>query len=295
MKKTTVFVALALAGATLTGCSVADPDTSQVVLHYSGGSFSSQQFEYCTQPGIRSTGGAGDYDFYYPAGQRTYVFSERPGADAPPIRVSTKNQTELIVRGAITFTLNPDCRTYTDGTGKEWPGGKLQKFHDTIGRQNNAYAESGGEPMPDGWKNVLNIYVGAPAERAMDNAGIGFNWQDLYSNVDQKNAWVKAVEEKLPQLIKDQAGDDLFIINNIQLDKPDVPDGLRAELENNQAAALRQQTATTDQQAAANFPGGLAAYQDYQQKQAINKAIAEGRVNPLIVPQGSPVIVGGTR
>jgi hypothetical protein len=68
-----------------------------------------------------------------------------------------------------------------------------------------------------------------------------------------------------------------------------------AELENNQAAGLRQQTAQTDQQAARSFPGGLAAYQDYQQKQAINKAIAEGRVNPLIVPQGSPVIVGGPR
>jgi len=295
MKKSTMMPGLALAALAVTGCSVADPDTSQVVLHYTGGAFSSQQFEYCTQPGIREIGGAGDFDFYYPAGQRTYVFSERPGADAPPIRVSTKNQTELIVRGAITFTLNPDCRAFTDATGREWKGGKLQKFHDTIGRQNTAYAGSGGEAMPGGWKNVLNIYVGAPAERAMDNAGIGFNWQDLYSNVDSKNAWTKAVEDKLPQLIKDQAGDDLFLINNIQLDKPDVPDSLRAELENNQAAGLRQQTAQTDQQAAQSFPGGLAAYQDYQQKQAINKAIAEGRVNPLIVPQGSPVIVGGPR
>ena len=295
MKKATAITAMVVIAFGASGCSVADPDTSQIVLHYSGGAFSSQQFEYCTQPGIRSTGGSGDFDFYYPAGQRTYVFSDRPGADAPPIRVSTKNQTELIVRGAITFTLNPSCEPYTDSTGREWKGGKLQKFHDTIGRQNTAYADSGGDPMPDGWKSVLNIYVGAPAERAMDNAGIGFPWQDLYSNVDAKNAWTKAVEDRLPQLIKDQAGDDLFIINNIQLDKPDVPDSLRAELENNQAAALRQQTAQTDQQAAQNWPGGLAAYQDYQQKQAINKAISEGRVNPLIVPQGSPVIVGGAR
>lgn len=303
--RTIAISAAAVIGAALIfsagGCSVADPDSSQLVLHYSGGPFSSQNFEYCTAPGVRSIGGPGDFNFYYPAGQRTYTFrsnpdgSEAPGADAPSIRVSTRNQVELIVSGTVTFTLNPACDVYTDTTGRQWLGGKLQKFHDTIGRQKVAYSEAGGEPQPSGWDDTLDLYVGAPAERAMDNAGLGYDWQSLYSDTASKNAWTADVEKRLPELISDQAGDDLFLINNVQLDKPGVPDTLRAELENNQAAALRQQTAQTDQQAAASFPGGLPAYQQYQQQQAINKAIAEGRVNPLIVPQGSPVIVGGTR
>lgn len=297
MKIRTLLIPAAAATVLLTGCSIADPDSSQLVLHYTGGIFSSQAFEYCTAPGQRSTGGAGDFDFYYPAGQRTFTFRSNEdgtlaaGADAPAIRVSTRNSVELVVQGTITFTLNPDCAPYTDATGRAWPGGKLQKFHDTIGRQHIAYAEAGGDPQPAGWATVLNLYVGGPAERAMDNAGLGFEWQQLYSDTAAKDAWTTDVETRLPQLIADQAGDDLFLINNIQLDKPGVPPGLRAELENNQAAQLRNQTAQTDQQAASNFPGGLAAYQEYQRQQAINEAIKSGRVNPLIVPQGSPVIV----
>ena len=291
--------ALAAATVGLTGCSVADPDTSQLVLHYTGGPFSSQAFANCTAPGTRSVDGPGDFHFYYPAGQRTFTFrsapeneaAPAPGADAPAIRVSTRNQTELVVQGTITFTLNPSCEPYTDSTGRQWPGGKLQKFHDTIGRQHVAYADTGGVPQPAGWSSVLALYVGGPAERAMDNAGLAFEWQQLYSDAASKDAWTADVESRLPQLIADQAGDDLFLINNIQLDKPGVPAGLRAELENNQAAQLRNQTAQVDQQAASRFPGGLAAYQDYQRHQAINEAIKSGRVNPLIVPQGSPVIV----
>lgn len=301
--KTGLVVAAAAGVLAASGCTIADPDTSQLVLHYSGGAFSSQNFEYCTAPGVRSTGGPGDFDFYYPAGQRTFAFrsnpdgSVAPGADAPALKVSTKNQIELTVQGAITLTLNPDCTPYTDATGRAWPGGKLQKFHDTIGRQHLAYAEDGGNPQPPGWDTVLSLYVGGPAERAMNNAGLSFDWQNLCFDTASKNAWTAAVETLLrgtsdaPGLIAQQAGDDLFLINNIQLDKPDVPASLRAELDNNQAAQLRKQTADTDQAAANSFPGGLPAYQAYQQQQAINKAIQEGRVNPLIVPQGSPVIV----
>lgn len=297
MKNTAVKSALlaGLTAVTLAGCSVAAPSSDQVVLHYSGGAFSSQNFIECLAPGELAYDGPGDYHFYYPAGQRTFTFSDAEGADAPPIRVSTRNQTELIVRGTVTFTLNPDCTPYTDATGKQWPGGKLQKFHDTIGRQVTAYAEDGGVAQPGGWATALKLYVGGPAERAMDQAGLGYDWQKLYSDVATKNEWTDQVEKMLPELIRAQAGDDLFLINNIQLDKPDVPDTLRAELENNQAATLRQQTAQTDQRAATEFPGGLAAYQEYQRQQAITKAITEGKVNPLIIPQGSPIIAGGAR
>lgn len=280
--------ALALAA---TGCSVADPDTSQVVLHYSGGSFSSQSFEDCVAPGVRQVDGPGDYHFYYPNGQRTFTFSDAPGSDAPPLRVSTKNQTELIVRGTVTFTLNNDCTSYKDSQGKEWKGGIFQRFHDTIGRQRNAYASTGGEQLPQGWRDVLAAYVGGPAEKAMDNAGLNYDWQQLYSDQAIKSAWEQKVLEELPKLILAQAGDQHFVVNNIQIQKPDVPDALRAELEANQAAVLRQNTATTDKSAAEGFPGGVPGYLAYQQQLAINKAISEGKANINVVPQGASVMV----
>lgn len=285
-----------IAGVTLVlaavGCSVADPDTSQVAIHYSGGPFSSQSFEYCTAPGVREVGGASDFDYYYPNGQRTYTFSDAPGADAPPLRVSTNNQTELIVRGTVAFTLNTDCTPFTDGTGKEWKGGKLQRFHDTIGRHKNAFATAGGEQQPAGWKDVLAQYVGGPSEKAMDNAGLGYPWQLLYSSADDKAKWEQKVLEELPKLILAQAGADHFIIVNIQLQKPDVPDSLRAELEQAQAAGLRKNTADTDKAAAESFPGGVPGYLAYQQQLAINKAISEGKANINVVPQGSSIVVG---
>lgn len=281
----------AIATVAVAGCSIADPDTSQAVLHYSGGSFSSQQFENCVNPGTREVDGPGDYHFYYPNGQRTFTFSDAPGSDAPPLRVSTKNQTELIVRGSIAFTLNTSCEKYTDPQGKEWAGGILQRFHDTIGRHKNAYATDGGDAQPEGWRDVLAAYVAGPAERAMDNAGLGYDWQKLYSDAAAKAEWEQTVIKELPRLILEQAGDKHFTINNIQIQKPDVPDALRNELEANQAAVLRQNTANTDKSAAENFPGGINGYLQYQQQLAINKAITDGKVQVLPVPAGSPVIV----
>ena len=53
----------------------------------------------------------------------------------------------------------------------------------------------------------------------------------------------------------------------------------------------RRQAVEIDKAAAASFPGGLPAYQAYQQQQAVNEAIKSGKVQVLPVPAGSPVIV----
>ncbi len=277
---------------TTAACSVADPDTSQAVLHYSGGLFSSQAFQDCIDPGVREVDGVSDFHYYYPQGQRTFVFSDAPGADAPPIRVATRNQTELIVRGAVTFTLNTDCREWTDADRRVWKGGVFQRFHDTIGRHKAAFSEDqGGKPQPQGWKDVIVLYVGGPTEKAMDNAGLSHDWQMLYSDVATKIAWEQAVIEELPKLINAQAGGPHFIVNNVQIQKPDVPPTLRSEIDANQAALLRQNTANTDKSAAENFPGGIQGYLAYQQQLAVNEAIKNGKVQVVPIPQGSPVIV----
>jgi hypothetical protein len=310
---------LALAGVLgLAGCSSAAPDTSQMVLHYSGGSFSSQEFIECIPPGQLFYGTAfeslGDNYFYYPAGQRTFTFKSDPanpalpagGADAPSIRVGTKDQQELTVSGSMTFTLNPDCQPYTDATGRVWKGGPLQMFHDTIGRQKGAYAEEDGVAQPGGWMDSLRLYVGGPGERAMDQAGLGYNALELYSNAERRNQWTAEVEKLIrgydgsdgkpvPGLIEQQAGGPFFLIGNIQLDSPQVSERLRTELEGKQAADLRAQTAATDLGNSANYPGGLPQYLEDERKKAITKAIAEGKINPLIIPEGAPPVMVSPR
>jgi hypothetical protein len=80
----------------------------------------------------------------------------------------------------------------------------------------------------------------------------------------------------------------------VLLQKPGVPGALKAELENNEAAQLAAKTAQTNNDAAANWPGGISAYLEYQKALAVNEAIKSGKVKVIPVPYGSPVIVGGS-
>lgn len=294
----------------VSGCSIANTSPDQVAMQYGAGPFDSKSFVGCVPSGTREINDVNDDHFYYPQGQRTYTFDSplndpnvtKEGADAPALKISTKgNRAELIVRGTITFTLNTSCEKYKDPQGKEWEGGVLQRFNDMIGRQKDAYASEGGEQQHGGWRDVLNIYLGGPAEKAMDNAGLNFAWEDLYGSGETKAAWEKQVLEELPKMILAQAGDQHFVVNNVQLQKPDVPPSLRTELDNNQAAELKKKTADTDKSTAENFPGGLGGYMEYQRNLAIvarenatAQAIREDKVKVIPVPAGSPVIIDAT-
>jgi hypothetical protein len=280
-----------LAGATLTalaaaGCSTVNTAPDQIALHYSGGSFSSQTFKECISPGTRNVNGPGEHYFYYPTGQRTFKFSDDAGSDSKPLTASTKDQQELVVKGTITFTLNTSCDKFTDSTGREWPGGKLQKFNDTIGRKYSAYATEGNVEPGDGWDQMLGVYIKDIADRAIDNEALKYGWESLYNDVSSKAKWEQDVIGAIPALVKAQAGEDFFTINNVVLQKPDISSALKEQLAAKQAAVLRGQAAQVDQKTAESWPGGIAAYLAYQQQLAINKAITDGKVQILPVPQG---------
>jgi hypothetical protein len=286
----------------LAACAEADPDTSQKTLHYTGGAFSSQAFDHCINPGVHEFNGVGDFHFYYPNGTRTYTFSDAPGADAPPIMVSTASGIELKLRGTVTFHLNTSCEKFKDFNGIEWAGGRLQRFHDEIGRHKGAYASGGGERQPDGWNNVLREYIGSPAETVMDDAGLPLTWQELYGDGEKRRTWEQTVLKALPERMLAKAKADHFIIDNVELQKPDLPDQLKNEQLANQAAVLRKQTADTDSTSAKDFPGGLPAYLAYQQQlaaletqKAITKAINEGKANLNVVPSGATVNLPGSQ
>ena len=281
-----VLVAVAAAG-----CATADTAPSQVALHYSGGPLSSQTFQNCVPSGTLDYEGPADIHYYYPTGQRTFKFSDDPGSDAPPLQATSRDGQILDVSGTITFTLNTSCEQFTDAAGKTWPGGKLQKFHETLGSQDRAFASEGGEEPGQGWRVLLGKYLKDPADRTVDAQALLFGWAELDSDPTAKTRWEQAVVAGIPELVLSQAGEDFFTINNIVLQKPKIPDTLQTERQNNEAAKLRATTADTDKGAAQNFPGGIQGYLDYQQQLAVNKAIQEGRVQVIPIPQGSPVIV----
>lgn len=277
---------------TVTGCTIANTTPQNIGISYNNGPLDSRTFEACNPPGERTINGAFSDQYFYPAGQRTFNFSGDEGADSKSLSVATSSSIELIASGTVTFHLNTSCDSYTDKAGKEWPGGRLQKFHQTIGAKLKAYSEdenadNGGE----GWNKFVNTYIKDVVDRALDTNGQKYEWALLYTNNETRQQWEKGVLDTIPDLVKAQLGDDLVVIDNILLQKPGVPGALKAELENNEAAQLAAKTADTNKAAAANWPGGINAYIAYQRALAVNKAIESGKVKVLPVPDGSDIII----
>ena len=267
-------LALTLAGVTavvgLTACSsYATPDTSQVGLAYTGGSWDSKAFQKCIAPGGNEVIDNGGETFYYPAGTRTWTFSTMPGADSGPILVSTANNQELVQSGTITFTLNTDCTPYTDAQGRAWPGGPLQAFHDKVGRSAGAFFTDESTQVPQGWRDTLGKYLGGPANRVMDLKGGEYTWEQLYADPTKVNEWIGKVKTDIPaQLAALSGGDTYFTIVDIQLDKPDLPPGLKAQFQQAEVDRKTRENAAANQAAASQFPGGPVAQQEWRAREA---------------------------
>lgn len=276
-----------------TGCSIADTAPNQMALHYKNGPLSNRVYMGCVQPSSYERHKLNDDFFYYPnsAAQRTLVFG--PNGDFPALTITSSEGQVMTVPANITFHFNADCQPYTDKAGKLWSGGILQKFHETIGMQYQAYATDGGDEPGPGWDKVLERFLAAPAERGVSNQALGFGWRALYTDPATKANWENQSKIEIPKIVLEQTGEPYFIIDSIVLQKPDPNDALKAELANNSAAQLRANTAETDKNTAANFPGGITGYTAYQMQLAVARAISEGKVQAVPVPAGSPVIVGG--
>lgn len=294
--------AFALIGA-MVGCSVADPAPSQVNMDYSDGTFSGQNFKGCAGPGQIQYHWMTDNQIYYPEGTRTINFSTVEGADAPPLTITSKEGQTMLVNGVLSFHLDTSCKPYTDAQGKLWPGGILQKFHETVGLQQRdiAYADAGKEPG-QGWDEAINKFLITPTERGVSNQALNFEWNKLFSDATTKADWERQSVEEIPKLVLAQSKEPFFVIDSITLLKPDPNQGLKDGLAAVQTSTLRAEAATIDQQTAANFPGGIVGYQQYlttqannRTQQAIAKAIDDGKAQIVVNGSGSPMIVGGTR
>lgn len=288
--------AAALAGCALAlvsaGCSIGNTTASEVALQYGDGPFDSKTFVACVPSGKRSVDDVNDDHYYYPAGQRDFTFSANQGADSAPLTSTTSDSQEIAVSGTVKFSLNTSCEKFKDSTGKEWPGGRLQMFHELIAANYGAAPDEGGKAMNDGWKALLRNYIGAAVDRATDNEALKFGYLELYKDTAKKAQWERDVLAQLPLILKTLTqGEDMLRIDAVLLQKPTIAPQLQNGLTEKEAAGLRAQAADVDKAAAAQFPGGIAGYQAYQQQQAVNEAIKSGKVAVLPVPQGSSVIV----
>lgn len=294
--------AAALTALALTGCAGVAPAPDVVALHYQGGSFSSTKFEDCKQPGTRSWIGWGDHAFEYPAGQRTYRFTDDDQGDTKSLNVAASSKdgsaVTLKTEGFVAFTLNVSCAPEKIN-GRDYKGGRLQFFHEQVGLKNwgtgHAYIDGDGEDAFAGWGVMLDTVMGQPLQRAINDAAQGQDWRLLYNDPSAKSAWEKRVKELLPTYVGEALGFNPFRIDSVTIQKPTPPDNLlqalaaseEARLEN--AAQAQRNAKTTTELEGIRAQVKVLGVQGYVQKYAIDS----GKVTVLPVPQGSNLTVSG--
>ena len=289
--KSKILALLSTLALALAACSIGNTTASEVALQYGAGPLDSRVYVSCVPVNTREINDVNDDHYYYPAGQRDFTFAVQ-GGDAAPLSANTKDSLEIKVSGTVKFTLSTDCSEFKDPTGKVWPGGKLQMFHELIANKFSAAPTEGGSSMQEGWKTLLINYLLAAIDRAVDNEALKYGYTDLYASADKKAAWERDVLAQIPEILRSLTqGVDLITINSVLLQKPEVPGQIVSGYADKQAAELRAQAVEVDKAAAANFPGGISGYQAYQQQQAVNQAIKDGKVQVIPIPAGSPVIV----
>lgn len=292
MKRIALILGILAVIAALAGCTIGNTTASEVALQYGDGPLDSKTWVSCVPTGTRNIDDINDVHYYYPAGQRDFTFGPGDGLDSAALTSTTQDSQEISVSGTVKFTLDTSCDKFKDPSGKEWEGGHLQMFHELIASKLGVAPTEGGHNMNDSWKTLLRNYIGAALDRATDNEALKYPWQKLYTDTASKAQWEKDVLAQLPTILKTLTqGVDLFTINSVLLQKPGIQPALVQGLTDKQAAELRSQAAEVDKVAASNFPGGVPGYQNYQQQQALNQAIKDGKVQVLPIPQGSPVIV----
>lgn len=281
----------------LAACSQVSTQSDESGLHYAAGSFTSTKFKNCVSSGTRNFDGPGDLHYTYPAGQRSYEFDNTKAADAPPIRVVSKDNVEMTISGVINFNLNTSCSPITDklpnGGIKKWPGGMLQKFHETVGLKYKAYND-GNDQTSKGWRDGLSVYFYPPLRNSMNSVAQTNSWLDLYNNPSLKQKIEDQVATTLPLAVKAQAGDDYFTNITVTLQKPEAPEALVTSLQNRQKAvsdlaAAEAQKLTNQAIADAERPLiELYGPQGY----LIKKALDSGKITGLYpVPTGVGVTV----
>lgn len=281
MNKTAAIAVTAATLAALTGCATASPAPDVDAIRYDSPPFSGTSFKECVQAGsydMAAPWSGADF-FDYPAGQRTYTFTgDGKGADAAAIKANTRDGVEMTVAGVVGFRLNTTCDA-------------LKSFHENVGLKFNASMKDG--QTSEGWAKMLDTYLGASVQRAVNDATQARTWQALYSDPATKTQWEADVKAKLPTYVKQAMGGDYLDGFAPTIQKPEIPqdlsDSLRAAqvaVQQNKAQKERNVQVTSELESIKALVKvlGTDGYVAYQ-------AIKDGKINVLPIPQGSGVVV----
>lgn len=279
----------------LAACGYVTPGASEVALQYEGGVVEGRQFFECFGGGVRDAQDWGDSQYYYPTGGRDFTFSRAKTADTAPLSSLTGDDQQLVVLGTVKFSLTLNCAPFTDPSGKRWPGGTAQYFHELYGTKDPAkpvYNEAGNASYGEGWRNFLEQYVGFAVDRIVDDEAKPFKLAELRGDAAVRARWEAAVKSQLPDMLRRLLGGvQVFKVTEVVLQQPEVRREVVDAEAQRAAAQITAEAAKIDKDTAATWPGGIEAYLEYKRQVSVNKAIEAGKVQVIPIPEGSPIIV----
>jgi regulator of protease activity HflC (stomatin/prohibitin superfamily) len=275
-------VLMAVMALALTGCR-ANTQSNEVAVHVTGYDIfpTDAKVKDCINPSTNKYIGIGDDAYVYPAGQRSFTFDSKNGADFPPIAVVSKDNVTMTLSGTISFYLNTDCKT-------------LMKFHQQIGSKNwNGHAAYVNGGNYDGWINMLDVELGKPLQNSLTDVANNFSYLDLYTKAEVRQTLEGTLAKTIESRVNDLTGGDYFNDFKVLLNKPAAPQNIVDALEA-QAAAIQQNLAQRNLNATA-----LTGYQQIVQCKRLGIsepecvllfAINSGKIT--LVPYGSAAVVG---
>lgn len=268
MKRILIAIALMLSVVfAASACSLSDDqatDPSYQTLRYEGGDTGGSKFKECLDPGQKIA--TNDKLYPYPTTQRQdtwdsdfYVDNDGDGvsegtADHKDLQLTAKGGVTVDAKVKVDFALNTSCSKVTDETGKVWPGGVVQAFHELVGKTRGAYfnvGDSGNKAYSDGWIWAMDNYITIPVVNDLTSQAKSYTPDDLWQDASAADAMEEQLKENIEAEINAGMETDLqfYHIAGIQIYKLTPSSDYLDLFKQRQAAKVSADTAQANKHA----------------------------------------------
>ncbi len=254
---------VALLALLVAGC--ADTAANEVGVHYGGGPVEDKTYQGLVEPGVTAEPvGYGDAIYRYRIDQRSWIGRncEQQGcADRPEVEFVSKDGIRMRAPIDVYFTLKRDEET-------------LRRFHEEIGLKTQAFEEAG-------WVQMLRTYFDPALDRAVDSAGLAFDWRPLRENEAVRNKFAEQAAGQFSVELERATGGSYFCSPTYQ-DPDDECGRISFAIGQPTPVDPRVVTAVETEQTARAETQSLAAEQA--------RAEAEARARQVLIDQVGPEV-----
>ena len=284
MKRILIALFLTIGLLTMGACANYQTSVDQQAVHEEGGPLTNPKLKNCYGPGEKGRDQFfGEKFRLYPAGPRNWLFDNVNGADTEPFSVYVKSPAvqgekagqsiALKMGGEAAMTLTRDCEL-------------LKKFDSNWGRKFAAYMTEHDQQTPEGWDTFLSSKFNPALQNGLNYALRNYTYDQIVSDPDIRRKAQDEVAEAAQNELNRSLGEDYFENVKVTLYQPVLPEAIQKNIEQNEAAKQFNTKVQTEIDTMKELVDilGPSGYIQY-------KALQDGKISVLPVPQGSGVTI----